>query len=128
MKPEIRLKQNKGFTLLEVLVAMAILAISLGALVKASGDSALNAAYLRDKTLAHWVAQNKAVELQLRKQWPQPGILSGTEEMADREWYWEVSVKETTDEYVRNMTISVRAGPEQESPLTSLISYLAKTQ
>ena len=54
-----RMKTNDGFTLLEVLVALAILAISLAVLLKISAQNANNAAYLRDKTFAHWIALNQ---------------------------------------------------------------------
>ena len=48
----------QGFSLLEVLVALAILGISLGAAIKATSSSLGNAGYLQQRTLAHWVAMN----------------------------------------------------------------------
>ena len=57
MKPK-----QRGFTLLEVMVALAILALTLGAMIQAGGASARNVAMLRDRTLASWVALNKVNE------------------------------------------------------------------
>ena len=86
-----------GFTLLEVMVALAIIAIALGALIKGGGDNASNAAYLKNKTLAQWVAMNKVAELQLKGKWPDLGTRSGTMELANNEWHWETKVAKTLD-------------------------------
>ena len=52
-----------GFTLLEVLIALAVLALSMGAAIKAASDYTNNQAYLRDRTIAMWVARNVLVRL-----------------------------------------------------------------
>ncbi|MFO7705345.1 MAG: type II secretion system minor pseudopilin GspI [Halopseudomonas sp.] len=54
--------RNKGFTLLEVLVAMTILAVALAALVKGGSDHSRNTLYLQERTLAHWAGQNLLAE------------------------------------------------------------------
>ncbi|GGC86647.1 type II secretion system minor pseudopilin GspI [Halopseudomonas salina] len=56
------LSRNKGFTLLEVLVAMTILAVALAALVKGGSDHSRNTLYLQERTLAHWAGQNLLAE------------------------------------------------------------------
>jgi general secretion pathway protein I len=55
---------DRGFTLLEVMIALAIIAITLGALISTSGSQASSAGYLKQKTLAHWVALNEITRLQ----------------------------------------------------------------
>ena len=107
------MKRLKGFTLLEVLVALAVLAIAMAALIKVSGSNASNAAYLKEKTFAHWVAVNKANELRLADTWPSVGTSKGTVFMAEQEWRWQVKVSNTPDKNVRRLDIQVnREGAE----------------
>ena len=103
-----------GFTLLEVLVALAVLAIALGALLEAAGSSAANLAYQRDRTLAAWVADNVATEIILSGTVPAPGIKRGRARMAKQEWAWELTTRPTDDPALRRLDIGVsRAGSRQ---------------
>lgn len=103
-----------GFTLLEVLVALAVLAIALGALLEAAGSSAANLAYQRDRTLAAWVADNVATEIILSGTVPAPGIKRGRARMAKQEWAWELTTRSTDDPALRRLDIAVgRVGSRQ---------------
>lgn len=53
---------NRGFTLLEVLVALTVLGVALAALVKTGSEHARNTSYLQERTLAHWTGQNVLAE------------------------------------------------------------------
>ncbi|MCP4040639.1 MAG: type II secretion system minor pseudopilin GspI [Gammaproteobacteria bacterium] len=117
----------RGFTLLEVLVALAVVAIALAAAVKAVGVNADNAAYLRDKTIAHWIALNRITEQQLLEEWPSPGTSSGTAAMAGNDWSWEVTVSETSDSDVRKIVAGVGYDTDPGSILTSVTGYLTNT-
>ena len=64
---------QRGFTLLEMMVAMTILAVGMGAIIKASAGSAFNATILRDKEVARWVALNKLTEMQVLQEWSTKG-------------------------------------------------------
>lgn len=116
--------RTAGFTLLEVLVALAIVAIALSALIKAGTENTANAAYLREKTFAHWVALNTITEMQVRNAWPAPGKVEGTAVMADREWDWVAAVETTVDTTVRRMTVEVRPKDGRGQPLVRLVSFL----
>ncbi|VAX14511.1 hypothetical protein MNBD_GAMMA24-889 [hydrothermal vent metagenome] len=116
-----------GFTLLEVMVALAILAITLGALIKASGSYANNATYLKEKTFAQWIAQNKATEYQLAKQFPAIGNREGDVNYAQQEWRWRVKVSTTDDRRLRRLDIDIiLSGGKFKKPLVSLVAFVGK--
>ncbi len=116
----------EGFTLLEVLVALTIIAISLGALISTSGSHASSAGYLKQKTIAHWVAMNEITRLQVEKEWPGKGNTKGSTEMAGAEWYWTRTVNETEDEDSRQVEYRVYLDEGREYSLTRLVGYLSR--
>ncbi|MGH8454242.1 MAG: type II secretion system minor pseudopilin GspI [Nevskiales bacterium] len=107
--------RQRGFTLIEVLAAVAVLALALGATITGASQYAANASYLRDKAIASWVARNKLVELHLNPSWPELGKSDGTEEMAGREWNWRMQVQKTPDAKVRRVDIYVDAPRKNKS-------------
>lgn len=115
-----------GFTLLEVLVALTIISLSLGALISTSGSHASSAGYLKQKTIAHWVAMNEITQLKIEKQWPGKGDTKGSTPMAGAEWYWTRTVKETEDENSRQVEFKVYLDEDRESSLTRLIAFVFK--
>lgn len=115
----------RGFTLLEVMVALAVLAIALAAIIKGVGTQVSNQSYLRDRTLAHWVAMNKVAELQIARKWPEAGSETGSAPMGPHEWFWKTTVQNTPDPDVRRMDVAVSA-TEGAEPVTTLVSYLLK--
>lgn len=117
--------KQKAFTLLEVLVALAVLTMGLGTVIKVAGGQATQLSYLKDKTMALWVANNKANEIQLDK-WPNTGISSGQEFMANQEWDWKVKVSNTADKDLRRLDIEVSRENEDGEPVVRFISFVGK--
>lgn len=115
-------RRARGFTLLEILVALAVLALAMGALVQAAGDYTRNQAYLRDRTLAEWVARNRLVQQQLAADWPSIGRKRGEVEFGGREWRWVMQVTQTPEEALRRLDIEVYslAEADAEQPLATL--------
>ena len=85
---------SRGFTLLEVLIALAIVAMSAGALLGTVTSSASNVSYLKDKTLAEWVALNRLTELRIAQQFPVKGKRTDFAEMGGVRWQWEQEITE----------------------------------
>lgn len=117
-------RASAGFTLLEVMVALAIITIGLAAAIRAGSSQSMNAAHLKDKTLAYYVAANQAANLQLQLQsgWPAPGTQNGHEYMGFQEWHWQTLISETADKNLRRADIDV--GLEKNSPLITLSVFL----
>jgi len=102
----------RGFTLLEVLIALAIVAMSVGALLGTVTSSASNVIYLKDKTLAEWVALNRLTEVRIDKDMPSKGARSGNSVMGGQRWEWKEEVIELP---IKGMfRIEVRAHPTGE--------------
>lgn len=116
---------QRGFTLLEVLVAVAVLAVAMGALIKGGADAARKTAYLRDKTIAHWVGMNRVAEVEIAGAWPDTGTSKGVEEMAGREWHWEVKVLNTFDADVRRIEVAV-GRESSEEPVARLVAFAGR--
>lgn len=77
-----------GFTLLEVLIALAVLAVLMMGLLKIAAANSKNLWYLENKTLAATVAANRAAELRLQTE--RREISDGWEDMAGRRWHWQI--------------------------------------
>jgi general secretion pathway protein I len=98
----------RGFTLLEVLVALAIVTIGMAALLGALSSSIDTVSYLRDKTFAQWVALNQIATVRLSGQQAQPGDSDGDIDYAGRTWHWRQEVTATEVPGVVRIDVKVR--------------------
>lgn len=118
--------KKKGFTLIEVMVAMAVFAIAGVALVSSTSTHFINLNTLETKMMANWVASNQLVEASLDKTWPRQNNKKGKVEFAGREWFWLQKVAKTNDKNMSQVSIEVRLNQSEKNSLTSLTTYLAK--
>jgi general secretion pathway protein I len=116
-------RSKKGFTLLEILVALAVLSIGLMAALKSSGMAMRNTTALKERTLAQWVMVNRVAELDLSRGWIELGTTRGTAEMAGRTWYWVISAEKTPDPDIRLAEVSVGL-EEKTNALVSMVAFL----
>lgn len=98
-----------GFTLLEILVALAILALALGAAARAGGMATETTGGLRERLLAGWVAENRLALLHAERAWPDPGSSDGSSRLAGRDFAWRMQVTAAAQGQFRRVEIVVRA-------------------
>jgi len=89
--------RRNGFTLIEILVAMTIIAVSVTALVQAAGASAFRAEYLRAREYGRWIATNKLTELQVLPAWPDVGTVNTETQMGGRTWHIRTVTQKVED-------------------------------
>src|SRR5215472_6387908 len=103
-----RRPRQGGFTLIEVLVALAIVAIGMAAVLGTLTSSASTVVYMRDKTLANWVALNHIAEVRLQPQMPQLGNTEGDVDFAGQKWHWRQETVATAVQGMVRMDVHVR--------------------
>ncbi|MEH6597212.1 MAG: type II secretion system minor pseudopilin GspI [Colwellia polaris] len=119
-------KLEKGFTLIEVMLAMAVFSIAGIAILGTADTNARNLGYLESKILASWVASNQLVEITLDDTWPPKNNKKGKVDLAGLEWFWQQKVVKTTDKDMRAIVLEVRLDEKDPSALTSLMTYISK--
>jgi general secretion pathway protein I len=119
----------RGFTLVEVMVALAVVAIALPALLVALYQHVDATGYMRDKSLAQLVAENKLVELRILSRAGQSllqGEDSGVATMAGRDWHWWLDSQPTEVTNFYRVEIDVAATEAQrDQPLYTLVAFLS---
>lgn len=125
-----RVRQNRGFTLVEVMVALVIVAVALPAFLSLVMTQLDGTGAIRDKTMAFWVAENEMTRLQLQHRLLQdfnlPDSDQGEVTQAGVEWYWQME-NEATDsgiEGFRQVEISVALDRNRDSNLAELLGFV----
>jgi general secretion pathway protein I len=115
--------KDRGFTLIEVLVALVIAAIALSAISRTTIQSTDSAQALRDRQLALWVAQNELTQIRVARQWPSIDTTEGSESMAGREWHWTRKVAATPEPLLRRIEIEV-SEKDRNGVSVSLVDFV----
>lgn len=123
-----QLKKSLGFTLLEVMVALLIIAVALLSLIKIMGMQASHLQYLEQKNLAQWAALDVVNKLQA-------GIIplstdldtiNGEENQLNTTWYWTINFETTGDPKAIKATVEIRSS-ETGNALIHFITYIPST-
>ena len=113
----------RGFTLIEVLVALAIVSVALLASLRAAGQSTSNVSELRGRLLAGWVAENLLAEHRARGDWLPLGIKRGTQVQAGHEFSWREEVIATPNRAFRRIDVFVYQGPAEDRALAHVTGF-----
>ncbi len=97
-----------GFTLVEVLVALVIVAFGMGAVLTALTSAADNVTRMREKTFAEWVGLNQLTTERLQATLPATGTKEGDVDFAGTRWHWKETVENMDVPGIRRLTIQVR--------------------
>ena len=118
--------KRSGFTLLEVLIAMAIFGTTVTFLLRNINEQQRAHGEIGIKTIAHWVAMNRMAETRMQKKWPNIGVTRGDVEMRGRSWYWLQTVSKTTEKELRQIEIEVRLEEDDENPATRFVGFMSE--
>ena len=113
---------SRGFTLIEVAVALLVISMGMLAAIEAVSDTASKSARAREKTLAHWVAMNRLTEMRLEASPPRVAKSSDEVEMGGRRWKWTAEVQPTALESMRRIDVSVRPAETDEEYSTASVT------
>lgn len=124
-------KRAAGLTLIEVLIALAIVAIALTAVIKTVSQNIRSTAYLQDKTIAMWVGELTLNEAKLNLL--SPSMMDNTTHitnMLERDWYWRAVQEDTPNKQIRKITVRVFAQDsgevEEAGALIELQTFIAR--
>jgi len=116
--------RRKGFTLIEVLVALAIISIALMSALRAAGQGTNNVGELRSRLLAGWVAENLLAEHRARADWLPLGIQRGTTREGNLDFSWREEVIATPNAAFRRVDVRVYASAEEVHSLAHLAGFI----
>lgn len=116
--------EHRGFTLLEVLVALLLLALAMVALVRGAGQEAQALVLQREATLAQWIAADLIAETRLSRNLPSSGQRQGQKRYAGRDWRWQLDVEATDDPQLLRLEVRVHPdGGDVAMPAALLVGF-----
>lgn len=119
------MKRSYGFTLLELMVALVVVAVALLAVERTMGAAVGHAHALRSRLLAGWVAENRLNELRIQRALPVVGELAGAETQAGLTLYWRATIGPTPNPRMRRVEVQVYESSAGGQSLARLTGYLA---
>ncbi|MGN1394525.1 MAG: type II secretion system minor pseudopilin GspI [Succinivibrionaceae bacterium] len=121
-----RLFLNKGMTLLEVLIALFIFAISAATISRVVGTAINGLDITEEYMFAHIVADNVIAEFKISKKWPNNSWVTGKVSLAGRQWYYRYRGQNTQDANFKSMDVEVSLSPKFDNISGYIRTYLSK--
>jgi general secretion pathway protein I len=116
----------RGFTLLEVMVALAIVSIGLIAAFNGIIQMAHSTAMLRERAMADWIAMNEITAIRISGDFPEVGRFDGSTEFAGREWRWEANISETGVNDLRRIDMIVTDEASPQDAITIMTGFMSR--
>ena len=120
------MKRHAAFTLIEVLVAIAILAVALAATSRAASVATDGALETRQRLLATWVAENRVAELRARRLFPAAATTRFNTTQAGLDLVVDEAVSETPNAVIRRVDLAVADARDPNRVLTRLTAYVSQ--
>ncbi|NOQ16755.1 MAG: type II secretion system minor pseudopilin GspI [Methyloprofundus sp.] len=122
--------KNSGFTLIEVMVALAVVAIGLLATLNAANQETRSAIMSQDKMTAFWLMKNKITEIRINEPWPATRQKKGSVKILEQKWYWQSTGKKTANPMIRKVKISFAQtiANAKTDPVLEQTIYLGKPE
>jgi general secretion pathway protein I len=114
-----------GFTLLEVMVALAVVSLGLIAVFNGIIQISDQSSHLRERAFAHWVAMNELTRMRVAGAMPELSEFDGDVEFAATEYRWEATVSETGVEDLRRIDMRVSYADAPDDPLAEAVAFVA---
>ena len=119
-------KNQRGFTLLETLVALAVLAIAMGAILRTAGIEPRHTEELRSRLLSDWIAQNRLALHAANGDWIATGVQNGEDTQAGIRFLWKEEINATPNPAFRRIDITIYAPEDDQYALRKLSGYLVQ--
>lgn len=122
MRADVFKPRNAGFTLLEVLIGLLVLALALVALSRTAANQVNAFGALRERTFAGWLAQDVLTETRLTSAFPDPGKTDGRRRFAGRDWRYDVVVQATEVNTIRRIDVHVFDATDA-APIATVVGF-----
>jgi general secretion pathway protein I len=117
--------KQKGFTLLEIMIALLIIVVGLFGVIESTGNSIWQSSHLKNKTIGTWVAQNQIAWYRAKRTWSDKSNLNGKIEMANVDWLWKMKITPTDDKSLRRIDVEIYLDGNTEL-ITSMTGFIGQ--
>ena len=120
-----RSESGRGFTLLEVMIALLVIALGMAAIMNTASDATWKSSHLRTSTIANWVAYNEIAAYRAQRVWNNDRKRTGEVDMANATWEWTMEISDTDDPSLRRLDVEVRL-EDEEAVRARVNGYIGK--